>query len=760
MKHIFAFFTLIFFLFCGLMAQVKTYELDIRSFKEKPVENYFPFQGKSPDGTSLGVNNLFWTRNGQPWIPIMGEFHFSRFPNQFWEEEILKMKSGGLNTIATYVFWNAHENPRGTWNWTGDLDLRRFVGLCKKHGMYVWLRIGPFCNAEQLYGGFPAWIEKMKGKRTNDAAYLAEARKLYQQVGQQVTGLFFKNGGPIIGIQVENEYASGQAEHTDSLKQMALDYGMDPVYFSVTGNSVFHHQNFGFLPLQGAYPYRGWEKGGGGPTQDFLYANDQWIMNIALGGQIYYDVEKYPRGLCEQGCGSQMELANRFVVDPTIVEAHLQNQLGRGMNLIGYYMFQGGTQIPGLKRPGYPESYDFQAPLSEFGEVRLSYKYLKILHHFINDFGNELATMQMVRPQKPIMNERNTDSLRYIARVKGRSGFLFLNNTQVRVPMPDKSFRIKLKLEGETIEFPRNEMTLKGETTAILPFNLNVGHSLLKYATAQPLARFLHQNTEYLFLMQVPGMEAELAFDASTVKSVTAPGCNQEKANGLVCLMAQPGNEITLTASDGKRAVIVVLSRQQAENVWRTKSNGQESMIISNAGLMFSQNTIEMHQFEQNEFSLQIFPEPRNPLVQGEKPLIKSRKGIFSEYKITVPTVDAGVLLKKISDDEMDIALPKQIPDQLSDVFLDVDFLGNSAAISHQGQLLNDQLYNGQPWRIGLKRYLGSETGLTLRIKAEPWQYEFWGVPQQLVDRMKKLGPQVNGVKVIGQYKTMVKFQP
>ena len=173
------------------------------------------------------------------------------------------MKSAGLNTVATYVFWEVHEYPRGQWNWEEDYNLKEFVSLCQKHGMYVWLRIGPYCNAELLHGGLPEWIDSMKGKRTNNPDYLRETRKYYQQVGKEVNGMFFKDGGPIIGIQVENEYASGQPEHPDSLKQMALDCGMNPVYFSLTANSVFHDKDFGFLPLQGAYPYRGWEQAGG-----------------------------------------------------------------------------------------------------------------------------------------------------------------------------------------------------------------------------------------------------------------------------------------------------------------------------------------------------------------------------------------------------------------------------------------------------------------------------------------------------------------
>ncbi len=474
-------------------------------------------QGSDPKGISLAVNNRYFEKNGKPWLPVMGEFHYIRFPDQYWEEQLAKMKACGISIVATYVFWNAHENPKGVWNWEGNRDLRKFISLCQKHGLLVWLRCGPWSHGEQLYGGFPQWIESMKNTRSNDPAYLAECEKLFAEIGRQTKGLYFSEGGPIIGAQLENEYASGQPKHIGVLKKMAIENGIRPVYFSITANTVFDDKNFEALPLQGGYPYRGWERAGGGPTKDFLYANDQWILTADLG-RLYYDPEQYPRGLCEQGAGSQMTYNNRFTVEPAVVEAHLQNQLGRGMNLIGYYMFQGGTQMPGLKEPGLPESYDFQAPLDEFGLPRASYKYLKILHHFINDFGEGLAAANPVQPQIKVVRQTDKDTLRYIGRFTGDSGFIFLNNTQVRVEQPDKKFRLRLNLEGGPFTIPaKGDILLKGQTTAILPVNLKTAGVNIRYATIQPLARFSTNGHDDLLFFQGPGMKEALVAPSKAV---------------------------------------------------------------------------------------------------------------------------------------------------------------------------------------------------------------------------------------------------
>lgn len=406
---------------------------------------HLPMKGSNPDGTILSVNNYYFEKDGKPWFPVMGEFHYNRVQPQYWKEELLKMKSGGLSIVSTYVFWNEHETSPDVWDWAANRDLRMFIEAAQSAGLFVWLRIGPWCHGEQLYGGHPEWVHKMKEKRSNNTVYLAGVKKIFDQIGKQTNGLYFKDGGPIIGVQLENEYAAGQSEHISKLKEIAQTSRNNPVYWTVTANTVFDENKMEVIPLQGAYPYRGWEKGGGGATLDFLYGNDQWIMTNALG-RVYYDINKFPKGLCEQGAGSQMTYENRFIVEPHIIEAHLQNQIGRGMNLVGYYMFHGGTQTRRLKEAGYPESYDFQAPIDEFGRLRPSYKHLKILHHFINDFGADIADMQVVSPENLVQDANNIKDLRYTTRTNGKNGFLFLCNAQVRVPMPDKQVSVQIKL--------------------------------------------------------------------------------------------------------------------------------------------------------------------------------------------------------------------------------------------------------------------------------------------------------------------------
>jgi beta-galactosidase len=117
------------------------------------------------------------------------------------------MKAGGVQVVSTYIFWIHHEEIEGQFDWTGQRDLRHFVELCKENGLYVYLRIGPWDHGEARNGGFPDWLLNKKiPLRRNDPQYLKYVSRFYGQIGSQIKGLLWQDGGPILGVQIENEY--------------------------------------------------------------------------------------------------------------------------------------------------------------------------------------------------------------------------------------------------------------------------------------------------------------------------------------------------------------------------------------------------------------------------------------------------------------------------------------------------------------------------------------------------------------------------
>lgn len=738
---------LLFFVFISVLgfSQAKKYEIDASSPSYKQIKA-LPFSGKNiVTGDKFSVNNVYFEKNDKPWFPVMGEMHYNRVRPEDWDIEMKKMKAGGLSIVSTYVFWNEHETAEGVWDWEGNRNLRQFVETAAKNGLYVWLRIGPWSHGEQLHGGHPEWINNMKGKRSNTPQYLEASQKLYDQIGKQITGLFVKDGGPIVGVQLENEYANGQAEHIAKLKELAISEGIQPVYWTVTANTVFDDKKMEVIPLQGSYPYRGWETAGGKATKDFLYGNDQWIMGDAFGGKLYYDVDLFPRGLCEQGAGSQMTYGNRFIVEPHVVEAHLQNQVGRGMNLVGYYMFHGGTQTPGLKELSCPESYDFQAPIGEFGQLRPSYKYLKILHNFINDFGTELAPMTVVEPVNPVRDELDSTNLRYIVRVKDNSGFVFLGNTQVRVNMTDKNIQLNIKLKDETVSFP--SFVLKGQTTPVLPFNMNINDVLLKYALAQPFAKVENNGNVQVFFQKLTGVNPQFAVNLPTNAKLDAKGWTLNKNKDLYNFTTTGSNRIQITKADGKTVTFIFLDRTEAEKAWRVNYNGKQALIISDADILVNENKLELFRMETNAVNLKIYPANIN-LV----PSAKNVKGKdYATYSTTIPKSIAPVIIQKNKDNAL-VKVPESFPQNVADIFLNISYLGSSAEVLLNNKVATDNLYNGTDWLVGLKRFAGKE----ITIEAKPWEDYITGVAEDKMKLVKQKGQTIEKIEIKPQYKTFI----
>ena len=726
--------------------QGKIYELDASSIAPKNIIA-LPFEGRSPSNEKLSVNNFYFEKNDKPWFPLMGEMHYNRVLPEDWEEGLIKMKNGGLNIVAVYVFWNEHETDKGVWDWNEKRDLRKFVEIAAKNGLYIWLRIGPWAHGEQLHGGHPGWINNMKGKRSNNAEYIAAGARLFEQIGQQTAGLYFKDGGPIIGVQLENEFATGEAEHISSLKQIALNAGILPVYWSVTANTVFDDSKLEVIPLQGSYPYRGWERGGGKATKDFLYGNDQWIMTDALG-KVYYNVTKFPKGLCEQGVGSQMTYNNRFIVEPHIVEAHLQNQIGRGMNLVGYYMFHGGTQSPGLKEPGYPESYDFQAPISEVGQLRPSYKYLKILHNFINDFGNELAAMQVVEALNPLKDELDTANLRYIARMNGKSGFVFLCNSQVRVTMPDKNIRLRIKLKDETIEFPT--FVLKGQTSPILPVNIGIKDVTIRYATAQPFAKIENDNHIYVFFQKLPKVNPQISLSFPGNAKLVASGWTQQKQNNYYNLSAGSSNYIQIKQGDGKSITLVFLGRSEAEKAWRINHQGKQTLLITDADVLYKKNEIVLHRLGSNQFNVKIYPADASLLPVSRTFQSQGYAIYTTDVRKNFPTINI-----RNDKDSAVIAIPALLPSDVDDIFADISYFGGSAEVIDNGKTATDNLYNGSDWLLGLKRFKGRN----ITVKIKPWQNQITGVAAGKEQQAIRAGTTISQIGLLPQYKAVINLK-
>jgi beta-galactosidase len=186
-------------------------------------------QPSASQPSSFVVANGQFLLNGKPFRVISGEMHYARIPRAYWRTRLRMAKAMGLNAVTTYVFWNAHEPRPGVFDFSGDLDIAEFIREAQQEGLYVILRPGPYACAEWEFGGFPSWLLKDPNTvvRSRDPQFLAAARTWLLRLGQEVAPLQIGNGGPIILVQVENEYGSYGDDHVymQDIRQMLVDAG-------------------------------------------------------------------------------------------------------------------------------------------------------------------------------------------------------------------------------------------------------------------------------------------------------------------------------------------------------------------------------------------------------------------------------------------------------------------------------------------------------------------------------------------------------
>ena len=175
------------------------------------------------------VHNGQFELNGKPFRIISGEMHYPRIPRAYWRDRFRMAKAMGLNAVTTYVFWNAHEPKPGVYDFSGNLDVAEFIREAQQEGLYVILRPGPYVCAEWEFGGYPAWLLKDHSTvvRSRDPKFMEPAARWIKRLGQELAPLQIGNGGPIILVQVENEYGSfgDDHEYMRDIQRLLVDSG-------------------------------------------------------------------------------------------------------------------------------------------------------------------------------------------------------------------------------------------------------------------------------------------------------------------------------------------------------------------------------------------------------------------------------------------------------------------------------------------------------------------------------------------------------
>ena len=195
------------------------------------------------EGGSFAVQGEQFLLNGKPFRIMSGEMHYPRVPRAYWQDRFAKMKAMGLNTLCTYIFWNAHEPRPGDFNFEGNLDVAEYIREAQKAGLYVIVRPGPYVCSEWDFGGLPSWLlsEPDIKVRCMDPRYMAAVKRYVERLGQELRGLQISEGGPIILVQLENEYGSygNDKQYLRELRDILLKAGFTVPLFTSDGGAQY-----------------------------------------------------------------------------------------------------------------------------------------------------------------------------------------------------------------------------------------------------------------------------------------------------------------------------------------------------------------------------------------------------------------------------------------------------------------------------------------------------------------------------------------
>ena len=647
----------------------------------------------------ITYNSQYFEMDGEPWFPVMGEYPYSRSDCRDWKEDLAKMKALGVDIVSSYCCWIHHEEAEGHFDFRGSKNLRRFAKEVKAAGMYLCLRVGPWVHAEVRNGGFPDWVENKKYRaRSNDAGYMADVERYFTQLCAQCAGLTYKDGGPIVAVQVENEYSQwgvqGKGigdEHIAALIALLKEKGMDvPLYFATGWGKAATGQA---IPVWGNYCEAPWEAQTGElpPMDGYLFTDNPNDANIGSDtGRKEMDAtiarSPYPYATVELGSGIQVTKIRRPVITGEDCGAMALCKIGSGVAMLGYYVFHGGINPTGAftsmqeyrdeknLRAGFccdlPEfNYDFQAPIGQYGEIRPCGRELKLWNYLIRYFGRQICTLPVsLFPGNP-SDPNDLHALRCAVRARENGGFVFFNNYVRHYPTKEKSVRSFSPVQGVTLP----DFTLKSGQYGAFVYERTICGTHFRYALATPFCTLNGRDVVFW----------------------------ADEGLGQIETAGEPNGKILL------------LTRQEARDAWRFCYEGKERLFITDGEMYETESGIAL--LCAADARLKIYPKPK---ITPRGFVCTGEDGVFGLYekKMNVPAFSVQICEEEQKDGYTDYTLQcGEIRGDVHGARLVIGYEGDRAEILLDGEKVADDYYTGRPYVFGLSGY-GYPSRVTVRV--------------------------------------------
>ncbi len=452
------------------------------------------------DAKQIAFDKHSFIIRGKREFLIGGEFHYFRTPSDLWEDRLIKMKRTGANLVTTYIPWNWHEPVEGKQRWDGDADLRRFIELCTKHGLFVVVKPGPYCCAEWDFGGHPDWLlSKNIPLRILNDRYLEYVRAWYKKVAEVIGPYLATKGGHIICIQVENEYdhlmeyGKEKISKEDAIKyftrlsDMMSEFGIDIPKFA--NEAGFLRGKGDIIDTRTYYPniplFQFWM---------YMHGYFDGKIEAAKQGQ-----PNCPTMILELQVGWFAQFGRPLYTAPVhLTESVSKSVVALGASLLNYYMYVGGTTFPFwgcrgniweiLPRGfGTATTFDFGgSPVREWGELMPGrVDFIKALAQFSRDYkelalesdncddlkvtagGENISFVRPGRVEPDTSLTSETENFKLIAKKLGSQYLVCVRNLSVETKVVD----IGWAKDGSPVF---RKLELKPRQTHLLPVQVNV----------------------------------------------------------------------------------------------------------------------------------------------------------------------------------------------------------------------------------------------------------------------------------------------
>jgi beta-galactosidase len=357
--------------------------------------------------------------NGKATPIYSGEMHYSRIPHEYWRHRLQMMKGMGLNTVATYVFWNWHETEPGKWDFEGDKNLAEYIKIAGEEDMMVILRPGPYVCAEWEFGGYPWWLQNIEGMeiRRDNEQFLKHTKLYIERLFKEVGHLQCTNGGPIIMVQCENEFGSYVSQRKDipleehraynaKIKQQLADAGCNVPLFTSDGSWLFEG---GSTP--GALPTANGENN---------IENLKKVVNEYHNGKGPYMVAEFYPGWLSHWAEPFPQISASRIAKQT--EEYIKNNVS-----FNFYMVHGGTNFAFTAGANYDKrrdiqpdltSYDYDAPISEAGWVTAKYDSIRnVMKKYVKNIPDAPAAIPVIEIPS-IKLDKVANVLGYTSRIR------------------------------------------------------------------------------------------------------------------------------------------------------------------------------------------------------------------------------------------------------------------------------------------------------------------------------------------------------